>query len=89
MTSTFTTEVQQQLTQIGFAPDEIEVFDLVHQFKERQLLCDLQELIREYSFRRMMAEATQTWDARHWNEETVFEIVEQHRQERRQHANRA
>jgi len=82
MVQTFNSETYQQLEHIGFEPDEIALFDIIHQFKEQELLHDVQELIREYSFKRMMAEATHTWKEKRWTEETVFDIVERHRKEK-------
>jgi hypothetical protein len=82
MLKTMTGDVYKRLEEIGFEQDEIAVFDIIHQFKEQQLLDDIGELIREYSFRRMMAEATQTWEAKQWNEEQIFDLVERCRQEK-------
>jgi hypothetical protein len=82
MLKTMKPDVHKRLEEIGFEQDEIALFDIIHQFKEQQLLEDLREVIREYSFRRMMAEATQTWDANQWNEGQIFDLVERHRQEK-------
>ena len=85
---TMTPDMQQQLEAIGFERDEITVFEMIHQFKAAHVLGSVKDVLRQYFFRRMTEEAGAIWDAQALDETQIFELVEQHRQDKRRHASR-
>lgn len=83
---TITQEVEQQLEAIGFEREEITVFEMICQFNAAHLLGSLKEVLRQYFFRRMTEEAGEIWNAQALDETQIFDIVEQHRRDKRRHA---
>jgi len=85
---TITPDVEQQLEAIGFEPDEITVFEIIQQFHAAHLLGSLKDVLRQHFFRRMTEEASTIWNEQALDETRIFELVEQHRQDKRRHESR-
>ena len=85
---TMAPDIEQQLEAMGFERDEITVFEMIHQFKAAHVLGSVKDVLRQYFFRCMTEEATQIWNAQAFDETRIFELVEQHRQEKRRHERR-
>ncbi len=85
---TITPDIQQQLEAIGFEHDEITVFEMIREFKAAHLLGSLKDVLRQYFFRRMTEEASTIWNSQSLDETRIFELVEQHRRDKRRHENR-
>jgi hypothetical protein len=83
MLETITPEVLNKLGEIGFEEDEISAIQILHELKTRPSKPDIRELINQAVLRSLSEGIAKTFEKSSMNEEAFFNIVEQHRREKK------
>ncbi len=83
MLRTITPEICNKLQEIGFDKDEISTIQMIHELKTRTYSVDIRKLINQVAFRNLSEGITETFEKNRWSEEDFFEIVERHRDEKK------
>ena len=79
-----TSEVIDQLSEIGFGEDEINTIRMVHELKTRAYKIDIGKIINQIAFRNLSEGIGETFEKNSWSDGDFFDIVEKHRNERKE-----
>lgn len=83
MVETITPRILSKLEEIGFEQDEITTIQIVHELKNRTYPVDIKKLINQITFENLSRGIAETFENNKWSEEDYFEIVENHRAEKK------
>lgn len=81
MYPTETSSIHDELERLGFNEDQIDIVEMIHDIEDDTLIKEIKNTIRDFSFKRLMKTASETWEKNNWTEEKVFEMVENVRKE--------
>ncbi|KOR32664.1 hypothetical protein TI05_05870 [Achromatium sp. WMS3] len=83
MLQIITPEICNKLGEIGFEQDEINTIQIIHELKTRTYPIDIKKLINQIAFKKLSEGIAETFEMNRWNEEDFFEVVEKHRDEKK------